>query len=406
MKEKVNLKKDLGKRRFELFMRDPLKNEMEMIFRKSRLDNLSNDEKNNLDNLFEELWIRANTKWNCFLFPTWYDKKEADIAKGKVDFACYLSKDERRDPNAMEKASACFVFSSGKITIIDYEKYIKEKLVKRIKRDLERPCQESRHFESAGWIFYYLDGGYDDRDNFYIPVSPDRIPIGIDIGGLTDKDRGRVTEEIWNLIKSKIHERKAKGQKHLPAVGDSKEVGFITSRKIEDEVFEKYLKWYDLHMGKDYNTPKGFNFRTIASHDWLEREYPEKAEEGKRRIAERTKTIKFRSGRERTIKGVVGEPVKGEANVEKGVKLIYQAIHRKAYPSRKKMELFNCPEHGGNCPKECTYLKAKMRDLNKRTLLKSLVTTDKELSAIASDKELQKSEERIDTYFKNKKKLK
>ena len=78
MKEKVNLKKDLGKRRFELFMRDPLKNEMEMIFRKSRLDNLSNDEKNNLDNLFEELWIRANTKWNCFLFPTWYDKKEAD----------------------------------------------------------------------------------------------------------------------------------------------------------------------------------------------------------------------------------------------------------------------------------------------------------------------------------------
>lgn len=382
-------------------MRDPLKQEMEMIFRKSRLDNLLHDEKSKLNNLFEELWIKTRDKWNCFLNPTWYDKKESDIAEGKVDFVCYLSKDELSDLNAIEKIPACFVFSSGKSTVIDYERHIVS-LLKNIKGKIENPyTEESKEFNRQGWIFHYLNGGYDDRGNVYIPVSPGCIPIGIDIGGLSEKDQTRVTEEIWTLIKSKIKERKAKGQKHLPAIRDSKELGFITSKKIEDKDFKKYLKWYDLHI------EKGLHFRTIAFHEYLEREQPDKAEESKRRIAERTKTIKTRNGKERTIKGFIGPSIKGEDNVEKAVKLIYQAIHRKVYASKKKQSLYNCPEHGRECPINCSYYEQYMKDFNKRkTLFKPLVTTAQELPGIDFEKEFQKTEERIDKFFKNKKRIK
>jgi hypothetical protein len=336
---------------------------MDILFRKHFLDNIPYYEKTDMENLFEDLWIKANKKWNCYLYPTWYDKKESDIAKGKVNFVGSLSPDERKDSDAVNKAPYCFIFSSGNTRVLDYEKYI-EKLRKRFVKEIENPCsRESKEFNSKGWIFHYLDGGYDDRDNVYIPVSPGLIPLGIDIGGLSEKDKTRVTEEIWTLIKSKIKERKAKakGQRGLPAVRDSKELGFISL--IPDDVFANYLKWYDLHM------EKGLHFRTIAFHEYVEREHPDKAEEVKRRIAERTKTIKARNGKERIIKGVIGQSIKGEDNVEQGVKLIYQAIHRKAYPSKKKQSSYSCPEHGRECPKNCSYLKQYMKDFNTRNML-------------------------------------
>lgn len=359
MARERNLKKDIGKRRFELFMRDPLKNEMDILFRKHFLDNIPYYEKTDMENLFEDLWIKANKKWNCYLYPTWYDKKESDIAKGKVNFVGSLSPDERKDSDAVNKAPYCFIFSSGNTRVLDYEKYI-EKLRKRFVKEIENPCsRESKEFNSKGWIFHCLDGGYDDRDNVYIPVSPGRIPLGIDIGGLSEKDKTRVTEEIWTLIKSKIKERKAKakGQRGLPAVRDSKELGFISL--IPDDVFANYLKWYDYHMGGDYQIPKGLPFRTIARREFLEKKFrdePDKLEEGKRKLQERAKFIK-------------GLPVKGEDNVEKGIKLIYQAIHRKLYPSKKRQGLFNCPQHGENCPKNCLYLETWMKDFNKKTTL-------------------------------------
>jgi hypothetical protein len=161
----------------------------------------------------------------------------------------------------------------------------------------------------------------------------------------------------------------------MPAVRDPQELGFISA--MTDDTFAKYLKWYGLHMGGDYQSPRGLPFRTIAYHEQLEREHPDRAEEDKKMLAEKTKTIRSSRG-ERVIKGYVGEPINGEDVVATGVKLIYKAIHRKPYPARKKLSLFNCPEHGKDCPENCQYFKKWMWDFNKSKMsFKPLDTTDK-----------------------------
>jgi hypothetical protein len=102
------------------------------------------------------------------------------------------------------------------------------------------------------------------------------------------------------------------------------------------------------------------------------------------------------------MKGVVGPPIKGEDNVEKGVKLVYRAVHRKAYPSKKKSQLYSCPRHGDACTKDCAYYKDYMKSFNKRKMLKPLITTDKELSAYDSGIEQEEADDRINQYFQKK----
>jgi len=348
MKKKRNFKENfIGSRRLKLFKRDPLAIKMEKLRDESLSDTLSESEKSKLSNCVEELAIELSKKWNCHLMP-----------KRPIPF----------------KPFSWFKFVSGAFTVADATEYIK-KLSAKIKKDLKTRSQSRNHFERTGWIFYYLDGGYDDRGNIYIPIPPISVPIIVDIGGLTVKDKAKVTEEIWNIIKSKIKERRAKtkGQwKGIPAVRDSEELGFITSKTIDDKVFKKYLKWYDLHM------KEGLSFRKIALYEILEKKRPKEAEQYKRKLEEKTKTVKIGRHKEITLKGFIGEPIKGEDNVEKKVKLIYQAIHRKPYPStpKKKQERFNCPEHGNGCPKNCSYLNQYEKDFNRQYKLKPLYTTD------------------------------
>lgn len=97
-------------------------------------------------------------------------------------------------------------------------------------------------------------------------------------------------------------------------------------------------------------------------------------------IAKRTKVVRTARG-ERVLKGVAGDHIKGEDSVEKSVKVIYKAIHRKPYPSKKtKLKEYNCPTHKDKdlCPKEdCPYLKSFMKDFNKAMMqFKPLYTTD------------------------------
>ena len=345
MKRKRNFKEEfIGDRRFELFKRDPLTIEMESFFRKSLLDNLSQTEKETLSSHVEKLWKELMKKWNCYLIRNWGWKEIPDIIKptGYLNFI--------RNWDGQSEPFACYTFSSGAFTVVDAREYIKEFLEKLWPEELEE-------VETKGWTFRYLDGGYDDRGNVYIPIPPGSIPLIIDAGGLTEKDKNKVTEEIWNIIKPEIKERrgKAKGQRSIPAVRDSKELGFITT--LSDGDFAKYLKWYDLHT-------QGYTFRKIAYYEYLEKNHPDIAEEAKRKIENRTKTIKSRIGKERTIKGFIGEPIKGEDNVEKGVKLIYQAIHRKPYPSKEKQTPFNCPEHGNEYNEDCQHCKKWFKKFN------------------------------------------
>jgi hypothetical protein len=357
-KKKKHFKEQfIGDRRFELFKRDPLANEMESLFRKSFSDNLTETEKETLSNRVEKLFRVLMKKWNCDFIRNWGEEHIPDIIKptGYLDFMQPWS--WRNSPTPF----SCYTFCSVAFTVADAGEYAK-KFCKKLEREFRNPRSSAwDHFERTGWIFQYLDGGYDDRGNVYIPVPPGSVPIIVDVGGLTEKSKDKVTKEIWDIVKRKIKAKRtnAKGQwKNIPAVRDPQELGFISAMK--EDTFAKYLKWYDLHMGDDYTNPQGFTFRTIATLERLEKKVPEKMNAVREYLSgKKPKGMKI-------LKGVIGEQVKGEDHVEVAVKLIYQAIHRKSYPARKKKELFKCLEHGDNCPLDCKNLRESLKAFNKK----------------------------------------
>lgn len=197
------------------------------------------------------------------------------------------------------------------------------------------------------------------------------LPILVNVSRLNKADAKTVKKQLWSVIEANLQTNAKKSPKW-----ESETCAFLYSLRKE-KTFKDYLRWYDLHIGTDYNKPNGFTFRAIALCENELHRHPEEYEDIKERIANRTKVVRSIRG-ERTLKGYVGYPVEGEDGVRKGVKKIYIAIHRKLYPSKKtKLKEFNCPTHGVQCPMKCLYLRNWMKDFNKRTMLfKPLYTTD------------------------------
>ncbi len=196
------------------------------------------------------------------------------------------------------------------------------------------------------------------------------IPILVNVSRLNQNDEKTIEKQIWSVIKANLQ----KGRTKKPH-DEFKECTPLYH--LRNETFKRYLRWYDRNIGTDYNKPNGFSFRAIAHGEKVLREHPELYEDTMKEIANRTKVVRSARG-ERVLKGYIGGPVKGEDAVGKGVKIIYEAIHRKPYPSKKtKLKEYNCPTHKASCPKDCPYLKSFMKDFNKRTMLfKPLYTTD------------------------------
>jgi hypothetical protein len=100
--------------------------------------------------------------------------------------------------------------------------------------------------------------------------------------------------------------------------------------------FHNYLKWYDIRMKEK------FSYRLIAHLDRQKKpgELLEKL---------RAKKIKW------------GISIKGEDKIEKGFKLIYEAIHRRKYNPRTDgdaHEEYKCSTHTETeCPVSCKYFK-------------------------------------------------
>jgi len=192
------------------------------------------------------------------------------------------------------------------------------------------------------------------------------IPFIIDVSRLNRNDERAVKKLIWSIIENNLQKERTK-KPH----DEFKECGFLYHLR-DEKTFQNYLRWYDLHFEKPH-----FTFRAIAFIEYVFRNYPDKYESTMTEIAKRTKIVRTARG-ERILKGVVGEHIKGEDAVEKGVKLIYSAIHRKPYLQKTKQRDYNCPTHGVSCPTmECPYLKSFMKDYNRRNVLfLPLHTTD------------------------------
>lgn len=188
-----------------------------------------------------------------------------------------------------------------------------------------------------------------------ITVLGNDIPIIIKPDLLNLNDERIVKNCIWEIVKKEILKRgkTEKGWSPAAPAKEPKEIAFIY--RTDEETFRSHLNWYDLHMGidTDYITPKGLNFRQIAFFH----KHPEIPEKARKEFLEKETKIRF-ANFGRTRKGVIGFPVEGEDAVEKAVKQMYKAVHRKPYPALKrvKLGLYKCPEHEV-CPANCKHLK-------------------------------------------------
>jgi hypothetical protein len=202
-------------------------------------------------------------------------------------------------------------------------------------------------------------------------MSEKWIPILVNVSRLNKSDARTIKQQIWAVINNNL----GKGGTKKPH-DEFKECTFLYHLRGE-KTFQNYLRWYDLNVGSNDQAPNGYSFRAIALLNNVWHKDPEFYEDAKKQIANRTKIVRSTRG-ERVLKGVVGKPIKGEDMVEKAVKLIYNAIHRRPYPSKKsKQKKYNCPAHGVSCPKHCSYLKTFMKDFDRRHMLfKPLYTTD------------------------------
>jgi hypothetical protein len=209
---------------------------------------------------------------------------------------------------------------------------------------------------------------------YHLPINPSDniITIQVNLDLIDQNDASLVKNAVWEIVKKQLPARK--GKKEIPR--EPRELNSLYDYR--QKTFDNYVRWYDLHIGTDYDKPNGFSFRAIAYGEDELREHPESYEDTMKEVANRTKVVRSVRG-ERVLKGVIGEPVRGEDTVGKGVVAIYKAIHRKPYPSKKtKLKEYNCPTHGVSCPTmECPYAKNFMKRFNKRTMLfKPLYTID------------------------------
>ena len=203
------------------------------------------------------------------------------------------------------------------------------------------------------------------------------VNICVNVSLLDSHDEREMKEACWLIIRKHVPKNKPKSK-----VVDIQELSFIYD--IRTSTFERYMRWYDHHMNE---TSDRFTFRAIALCEYASKKDPALYEETKKRIPERIKIIKSSCG-VRTYKGAIGETVRGEDAVEKAVKLIYRAIHRKPYPSKKaKQQEYNCPDHGVSCKKDCKYLQQFMKDFNRRNALYLPLTTtsDESLSRLTDE---------------------
>jgi hypothetical protein len=123
-------------------------------------------------------------------------------------------------------------------------------------------------------------------------------------------------------------------KKEIPR--EPKELNFLYH--CHQDKFDNYVRWYDLH------TQEKLGFRPIAAWDNTQKTNPKRAEQVLQQLI--------------NCKAKCYGHIKGEDKVEKGIKLIYKAIHRDNYSAKAiepVMKEYNCPHHGINCLTSCTY---------------------------------------------------
>lgn len=182
--------------------------------------------------------------------------------------------------------------------------------------------------------------------------NPGHLYIDINCSVLDKNDAKYVKSAVWELVRLLIESKQVsvKGQEknRIPTSPPDDPPELAPFYHMREDVFRNYLRWYDIH------TKEKLGFRLMAVVESIRQKNISGAEELlKRFIHARVKW---------------GSPVKGEDRIEKGVKLIHEAIHRKPYAQKEIesiIEEYNCPQHGNNCKPTCIYYKAWLGRFNR-----------------------------------------
>lgn len=213
-------------------------------------------------------------------------------------------------------------------------------------KDLRKPLSSLFIDQKAGKIFIT---GYEHTGLIYCP--PPIIPIAFDPTMLTLADADRVKKAVWKIVRAEIKKlQEGKGPGWTPVAPSGEPEALAEVLHCRPANFEKYLRWYDLHMAE-------VPFRVIAH-------YEEAIKDPERREAIYENVIGARKNPK------VRRKVKGESAVRKGHDLIHIAIHRKkSLDVEDRLSLFGvfkCPIHEGNdCRRDCKYLAGFIKKYNK-----------------------------------------
>jgi len=174
------------------------------------------------------------------------------------------------------------------------------------------------------------------------------LPLLIDISRHNNKKDNNLLNSIWKIIEERLEEKPKPRMGREPS-DEYPELAFLYS--LSERIFKNYLEWYDIHI------QERLSFKLIARYDQVKKTNPQGAHE---------QLEKFKAK-----KVVWGKPIRGEDKIEKGIKLIYSAIHRAAY-SRKAIasnepiiEQYNCSTHGVSCPISCKNYKEWLGKFNR-----------------------------------------
>lgn len=172
----------------------------------------------------------------------------------------------------------------------------------------------------------------------FTEIKPGTLNLSINLSLLDRNDAQDVKRAVWSIIEKYIPKNKPKAK-----FVDIPELSFIYDCKPKS--FSNYVRWYDLHVNEC------LGFRVIACLE----EHARKGIADVSALIEKLKKKRIPIGTK--------DSFKGEDRIEKGVKLIYQAIHREKYPARKDrhktfLDVYDCPQHGSvECPTTCQYFK-------------------------------------------------
>lgn len=181
------------------------------------------------------------------------------------------------------------------------------------------------------------------------PVKPGELLLVINPSLLDNQDAKWVKKTLWEMIREHLSQ-KAEKQNNRET--------FSFLYNCKEKTFQNYIRWYDIHMQEH------IGFRLIAFIEKQSKGNPQKAKE----LLEKIKKMPQKPQVGRPVPEKNKVVVNGEDKVEKGVKLVFEAIFRTRYLRKKTepiIEEYDCPQHGNSCPESCDYYQKFLMTFNR-----------------------------------------